>query len=151
MGFGFSIKCKNCDYSKEFMLGIGMAYNPDRIMDFDSIYAFLPGLINSEDTIAEIRYLVKDKNAKLSGNYGNRIYHCPKCNILIGKFYFQLEHDDGSFEIEYKCSSCKTVLKQVGNRSGRYSENNLNIKKYPCPRCGKHSLYEDTSCGINWD
>ena len=105
----------------------------------------LPKIIKSKKTNEQIRSLIKDKKAKLADNYGHRMYHCPRCCRLSGKFYFKLVYEGGSYEVEYKCSSCKTELEPVSNESGSHSDEVPELEKYRCPKCGKHSLYEDES------
>jgi DNA-directed RNA polymerase subunit RPC12/RpoP len=57
------------------------------------------------------------------------------------------------FEVEYRCTKCKKALKlfdydviEVGG-----SEKEINLEKYPCPKCGKYSLYEGGTVSILWD
>jgi ssDNA-binding Zn-finger/Zn-ribbon topoisomerase 1 len=153
MGSSFGISCRECDYSKNFKIGIGMMYSPYHLRDFDSEFALLPYLIRSKKTLAHIKELLNEKNAEIADDYGHKIYRCPKCGEFYGRFYLRLEYDGGFFEVEYRCTKCKKALKlfdydviEVGG-----SEKEINLEKYPCPKCGKYSLYEGGTLSILWD
>jgi len=65
MGRSLTIKCKECDYSKTLMLGIGMLYSPDRIIDFDIEDNSLPDIIKSKEIIEQMKKLIQTKGGIL--------------------------------------------------------------------------------------
>ncbi|MCF7911899.1 MAG: hypothetical protein K9M99_05190 [Candidatus Cloacimonetes bacterium] len=151
MGSSIQIKCSNCNYSETFMLGIGMMYNPIRVLDFDPKHGMLPQMVRSKKTIEQIRTLIEDKHAELDRDYGHKIYHCNSCKMLFERFYIKLVYEGGIFEIDYKCPTCKSILEPV-NRSAQNDSDELpDLKNYNCPECGKHSLYKDEYEVICWD
>ncbi len=153
MGASFGISCRECDYTKDFITGIGMMYSYQNLIDFDSEFALLPALIKSKKTLAYIKGLLSEKNAVIAG-YGHEIYHCPKCSEFFGRFYMHLDYDNGSFEVEYKCTKCKSPLKQIEYDSIKvdgWEEKKINLANYFCPKCGKQSLYEGGTVITLWD
>ena len=136
MGSTIGVGCQSCDYNKEFEIGIGMRYSPGNIMDYKSEFALLPDLIKSKKTLAIIMDLVENMNAVLSDGYGHGIYRCKKCDSLYERFYIHLEHDEGSYEIKYKCSKCKSNLTRIKRKK-------IDFTKYPCPKCMNYTLYEN--------
>ena len=154
MGQSFGISCRECDYTKNFRIGIGMMYSPYSLRDFDSEFALLPSLIRSKKTLAHIKKLLEEENAEIADGYGHEIYRCPKCGDFHGRFYLRLEYDGGSYEVEYKCPNCKTGLKLIDydiNEVEGWQEKEINLENYPCPKCGKYSLYEGGTVLILWD
>ena len=143
MGGSYEVSCKECDYTKRFMIGIGMMYSPQNIVDLDSEFALLTDLIRSKKTLAHIRELLNEKKAVLADGYGHKVYRCPKCGEFYERFCIRLNYEDGSFEVEYKCPKCKTALKPF--------KGDIVLEKYPCPKCGRHSLYESKTVDILWD
>lgn len=154
MGSMLYIKCKNCDYSREFTIGIGMSYDPFWLMDFDAKPCMLRGLVRSKAVFEKIRELVREKGAELADRYGHWVWRCPSCGGLYERFLLRLEYRGGSYEAEYKCPSCRVSLepleREILEKYG-FAESQINISKYPCPQCGKHSLYRDESQGMCWD
>lgn len=121
-------------------------YSPYHLRDFDSEFALLPYLIRSKKTIAHIKELLADESAVIADDYGHGIYRCNKCGEFYERFYIRIEFDGGSYEVSYKCPKCKVKLNQLlsddRNEDDDWEEKSINIDKYPCPKCGKHSLYE---------
>lgn len=154
MGSSYGISCTECDYSKSFTIGIGMRYSRQNLMDFESQFALLPNLISSKEVLTQIIELINEKGGIITDDYGHEIYRCPKCGEFYERFFLHLDYDNGSFEIEYKCPKCKTNLQKIHEKvenGNRYIKKEINLKKYPCPQCGKHSLCEDDSRMILWD
>lgn len=154
MGGSYAISCKNCDYSNSFITGIGMMYAPHNLTDFEADNPLLPSLIRSKKTVDFIKELLRDRNAVIADNYCHEIYHCSKCGEFYGRFFIYLDYDGGSFEVEYKCTKCKTVLEpikyDISDDDGCETKR-IRIEKYPCPKCGKHCLYEGGEAYILWD
>ncbi len=154
MGSSYNIGCKECDYNKSFHIGIGMMYSPHNLMDFESEFALIPSLIRSKKTVAQIKELLNNKGAVIANDYGHEIFRCPRCGEFYERFFIHLDYDGGSFEVEYKCSKCKTKLKQIDYEAAEVTgwvERKINLQKYPCPKCGKHSLFEDDRLMELWD
>jgi len=154
MGSTYGICCKECNYRKSFKIGIGMMFSPQNIMDLKSEFAMLPRLIQSKKTIDEIEELFNNKGTVLASDYGYEIYHCQKCGEFFERFFIRLEFDDYTFEVEYKCPKCKINLKQIkyevqvldGSKVKK-----INLNRYPCPKCGKNGLYQDSTAMMFWD
>ena len=154
MGSSYSISCKVCDYSKNFKVGIGMMYSPSNLLDFDNEFALIPNLIRSKKSVSYIKKLVEEKNVVIADNYRHAIYHCPKCSEFYERFFIHLDYENGSFEVEYKCTKCKTVLETIGNDinlTDYWGKKDISLEKYKCPRCGNFSLFEGLGLMIMWD
>ena len=154
MGSSYAISCKNCDYSRSFMIGIGMMYSPYHLMDFEADNPILPSLIRSKKSVDFIKELLTEKNAIIAHNFGHEIYRCPKCGEFYGRFFIHIDYDGGSFEVEYKCTKCKVALKQIKydiTEANGCEEKIISLQKYPCPNCGTHSLYEGGETYVLWD
>lgn len=149
MGTSFNVVCEECDYNKEFKIGIGMMFSPHRILDFNSELCFISYLIRSKKEVEYIKYLVKDKKATLTDGYGYDMYICPKCGELYSRFFMHLDFEDGSCEINYKCTKCKQKLIIV-DKEINDDEYEINLFKIRCPKCGKFSLTKGVSY-ILWD
>lgn len=145
MGTSFEVYCLSCDYNKNFQIGIGMMYSPYNLLDFSSELALLPRLIHSEKKITHIKELVIGKNAQIADEYGHEVYRCIKCGEFYERFYLSLEYDGGSYKISYECPKCEVELERISynnNEDDDLEVKSINFDKYPCPKCGKHSLYE---------
>jgi hypothetical protein len=59
VGKVFAIKCTNCDYKKEFMIGIGMMYSPERVTSDDSETGLLQELVRSKKTQEIVKNLLR--------------------------------------------------------------------------------------------
>ncbi|WP_312652593.1 hypothetical protein [Proteiniclasticum sp.] len=143
MGSSYQIKCKNCDYTKELLVGIGMMYSPERVLDVSSKFALLPELVKSKVMLEKIEKFLNEADGEIAADYGHEVYYCSKCKDFHGKFHIKLSSKDSSLEIEHQCPNCRIEL-------NRLDLNHINITSYPCPICGKHSLIEDNG-GILWD
>ncbi len=150
MGRSFTIKCKQCDYSKTLMLGIGMLYSPDRIVDFDSEDSFLPHIIKSKKVMDHMKNLIKNKGGILRQTYEHKAYYCPECSYIDERFFFQIDYEDGIFEPTYNCPKCKKHLEimQLGLDE---LEGPIDFSAYSCPSCGQHGLTEDYDSIMMWD
>lgn len=125
-------------------------YSPHAVADLDCKDPLLPSLIKSKKAIDQIRHLLKEKKAKIS-NYGHEVYCCPKCGEFHGRFFIHLDYDGGSYEVPYRCGKCKVALKLVDyDLDNGWGEKRVDLAKYPCPQCGKHTFTEGGSM-IMWD
>jgi len=154
MGSSYRICCKECDYAKSFIVGIGMMYSPLNLIDVNSEFALLPRLIRSRKTVKYIGILLSDKHAVVADDYRHAVYRCPRCGEFYERFFIHLDYDDGSFEVEYNCTKCKANLKLIDHEivtNEDWARREINLQRYPCPRCGKNGLYEDCNLMIMWD
>ena len=151
MGTSFKICCKNCDYSEDFWMGIGMMYDPITIADFDCEDPFLSALIKSKKVINQIQELLENKNARIAEGYGHEIFNCPVCGKFYNHFFIHLDYDGGSYEAEYECPKCRVRLKPIEySVSADNDRKEINLKKYACPKCGNYKLYKGVS-PLLWD
>lgn len=130
MGSGISILCQNCGYEKSFMLGIGMMYSSlENVIDLVH-YTRRKRILD----ILQNHKVLKHEDIWDNPLYEHRLYRCIDCNQLYERFYVKIEYNDNKiYETKFKCSKCKNELKAV--------ENEENVKKYPCPECGKKELH----------
>jgi len=98
---------------KDFNIGIGMMYSPQNLIDFESEFALLPHLIRSKKSLTCIKELLIENNGVIADGYGHKIYRCPKCGEFYERFFIHLDYDGGCFEVEYKCTNCKAVLRPL--------------------------------------
>lgn len=154
MGSTYGIMCKNCDYEKSFKLGIGFVYAPRRLLDFEKDDSFsILSLLRSKKDKETVRDLVQNRNGVLDGDYSHRLYRCPKCGDFNERFFFTIKYEKGSFTPKYKCGKCRVQLEKVRfeNEKTKYWLEDIDITKFPCPKCGKYELYEGEDIHINWD
>ena len=154
MGIGIIIRCKECDYSKNLQIGVGMMYAPHNILNLESKSPILKSLIPSKKIIEKIKMLIESKNAVLANDYGHYIYRCPGCNELFDRFFIHLDYDDGSFEPSYRCGKCRSTLERIDHNPDEGSiEERIGkiLTSFPCPKCGSRSLYVDSDCTLMWD
>lgn len=153
MGSSYGIRCTECDYEKQFMIGVGMRYSPDNLQYVDSKFSLLPSLIRSKKTLSLVRELIKEKKGRISKEYGHKIFVCNKCGEFYERFAYQVKYEGGFFVPEYKCTKCKAVLYEAEDIKTDAKEHGegINLPKYHCPKCGKQSLIEDCSAVIMWD
>jgi Zn finger protein HypA/HybF involved in hydrogenase expression len=129
MGEGITIKCKRCDYQDSFLLGVGMMYS---------------SLLN---VISQVSPHRRDKVLNILAtrvihevSYKHRLFVCPKCNNLAGRFDFSILYGDNQIYRPYfRCSKCRTNLLTL----------NAPITTLSCPQCGKKSLI--TNGWMLWD
>jgi DNA-directed RNA polymerase subunit RPC12/RpoP len=111
-------------------------YSPKNLIDFESDFALLPYLIRSKKTVSHIKGMLNSKNALIADNYGDEIYRCPKCGEFYERFFIHLDYDDGSYEVEYKCTRCKNALKPIDydvKDVDGWEEKEINLEKYCLP------------------
>lgn len=138
MGSSYAINCKSCDYQNSFITGIGMIYAPHDLTDFETDNPLLPSLIRSKKAVDFIKTLLTVKGAVIADNYSHGIYRCPKCGEFYSRFFTHLDYEGGSFEVEYKCTKCKTALEQIDydtSDNDGWKDKRISLEKYPCPKC----------------
>jgi len=112
------------------MLGIGMEYHS------------LPNVISCVQGGARKKVVdIMQNHNVLDGEFEHRLYACPKCNTLHGRFYVRLEYDDGNvYEIPFRCGECRTLLVDADEDA---------VESYACKECGKQSLVRGAE--MLWD
>ena len=151
MGSDVCVECTNCDAGESYLLGVGMNY-------FDT-YELLPRLpyypngrvrqSYSPRYVAYIQYGARKKVMDIldyhhvhSQDVAHRLYACPKCNTLHGRFYVRLEYDDCAvYEFNFRCGKCRTPLVEASEDA---------IESYACKKCGKQSLVRGAGMPL-WD
>ena len=150
MGRSLTIKCKECDYSKTLMLGIGMLYSPDRIIDFDTEDNSLPDIIKSKEIIEQMKKLIQTRGGILRESYEHKAYYCPECSYITERFFFQIDYKDGIFEPTYNCPKCNKNLEIMQLELNKLG-GSIDFSSYSCPSCGQQNLVEDYESIIMWD
>ena len=119
-----SIECNNCGYGNSICLGIGMMYSSlERVISLVS-----PKRREQVLTILH-RQDVHDVR------YEHKIFICPRCNMLTGRFDFSIAYNDGQvYKPYFRCPECRTKLIALEEPIDEH------IRKIPCPECGKKSL-----------
>lgn len=153
MGSSYGIRCSECDYEKQFIIGVGMMYSPGNLQDVDSEFSILPSLIKSKKTLNLVSELLKEKNGRISEEYGHEVFVCSKCGEFYERFAYKVKYDGGVFVPEYKCTKCKAVLCEAQNIKidAKVQREGIDLSKYHCPKCGKNALIEDCSSELMWD
>jgi DNA-directed RNA polymerase subunit RPC12/RpoP len=133
MGYGFELKCKECDYSQNFFLGIGMMYSElKNVVNQDNI--------KSKKLRNNILDII-DNHSVEKCSYSHQLYRCEKCGRLNRKFYVELHYDEGKvFKTEYNCVKCREPLKVVDTDY---------VEEISCPQCCNKKLYRDME--MLWD
>lgn len=152
MGTGTGIACKNCDYSKDFTIGVGMMYSVPGLTEGEN--PLIAHLIKSKKTISRIMMLLEEKNATIPSTYGHDIYNCEKCGEFYNRFFIHLDYKGGSFEPEYTCSKCRKSLKMISYNivedSDSWPIKEMKLDEYPCPKCSKFNLYKHFWNNMMW-
>jgi len=134
MGQGFELRCKSCDYSKDFFLGIGMMDSSLKV-------------VNNGDNIKnkKIRQELTDlinNHVITESHYGHEIFRCETCDELYRKFYVEVVYDEGKvYRSEYRCVRCGVELVRVGEE--------VEFGEVSCPGCKGKGLY--VCGGMDWD
>lgn len=133
MGYGFELKCKECDYSQNFFLGIGMMYSD------------LKNVVNEENIkskkLRKDIMEITDNHSVEESTFSHELYRCEKCGKLYRKFYVELHYDEEKvFKTEYHCVKCRETLKIVDVDK---------IENIACPKCHNRRLYRDME--MLWD
>ncbi len=131
MGQTYLYKCLQCGAEKQFEIGVGEMY---------------PSV--AEELMEEVRmgqlgeeakdFLTQNPEAHLSWEY--QIYFCEKCHRYENKERIILDNGQTQYEIEYRCSKCKSPLKLVDTS-----------QKAICPKCGEPAFECVDHEFILWD
>jgi len=130
MGHGICVECTTCDAGESFLLGVGMMYHS------------LPNVISCVQGGARKKVVdIMQNHNVLDGEFEHRLYACPKCNTLHGRFYVRLEYDYRDvYEIPFRCEKCRTLLEDADEDD---------IQNYACKECDKQSLVRGAE--MLWD
>ena len=125
------ISCSNCDYSKEFQLGVGMVYH-----SFDNVWDVIPSRRR-----LEIKEILQNHKV-VEGDFSHRLYHCHNCNELYERFYYKTtSNEEKTYETKFMCRLCGTELVPVEVlETDENEEDILLIESLPCPKCKEKSL-----------
>ena len=130
MGHGILVSCENCQYSKEFELGVGMQY------------------LSLENVQNQIHYTRRTKVKEILGNhdikdtdYAHELYHCRSCHSLYERFHIKILYDNNQiYETAHACSMCGKILVRIKEEE---------VSKMPCCSCGGCSLKVEMA--FYWD
>ena len=130
MGYGMSVICRNCGNEETYLLGIGMRYF--------SLEAVLDTVVPRKRR-DHIREILKTCELPIT-EYEHKLYTCPKCNTLHGRFYIDIS-DKGIplYESQFRCGKCRTKLVDAEG----------DVIRYNCARCGEKSL--QLGAEMMWD
>ena len=142
MGETIEIFCRDCNYRKEFSLGVGKEYS-----SVENVFKLVhPSLWKEiEDIFRNHEVLVKDGC--------RRLFRCVKCNALCERFHMKISYQthDGAnrtYETHHFCAKCKTeltpvnVVEEIDEDDYREEQQTLasSIGQLPCPGCAKKTL-----------
>ncbi|TLS78286.1 hypothetical protein FE236_00560 [Mariprofundus erugo] len=131
MGSGFSTHCANCHAGEQFLLGVGMQY-----------HSLLNVVSNIQGGARKKVLEIMERHNVQDGEFEHRLYACPECNTLHGRFYVHLKYDDGQvYEIPFRCGHCRTPLVPA---------NEDELDRYTCKECGQHTLEHGSPVKM-WD
>ncbi|MDB0003437.1 hypothetical protein N9E50_02170 [Alphaproteobacteria bacterium] len=133
MGYGIDIKCNECEYSKEYLLGMGMAFS-----SHEALIESLPK--NKRDKALEL--LKIEGTESLLGSYF--VYQCDDCKSVQNIFDLQILDKDKNvlFKSFDDCPKCKKPRRQLNYRDNK-------LKRYRCPKCKSDNI--DFNEGMMWD
>lgn len=131
MGIGFGVRCSNCFYQKEFLLGIGMHY---------PLF---------EECLERVHYKTRGKIKAVIGSqevhrysYEKDLIHCENCNNLYSRPMVTFTYGDNqTFTTSKRCSRCGS--------DGRIVEDYEEINGMRCSKCKEGNLSQ--SYHIMWD
>ncbi len=146
MGQSHDLRCSNCGYEINALLGIGMLYSAENV--FKGEKPLLTELVGDKEISDSVLKAVAS-GAEISDNYGHELYACPEDFYLFDKFYFKV----GEVEPKYHCPYCDNYLQRVTFAKGTAGKTQLKFvdqnKFWQCPRCGNAEMIEFKFC--NWD
>ena len=173
MGKGYVLKCSSCDNSISVIEGVGMMYSPHAVfygrcddptqnwsIAFPDGYCeedkpLLLSLVKSKRIKDKAFDMLADGATPTDFEYGHELYVCPKCMRLANRFYFKLESPSEQYEPDYRCSTCKTLLRRIevkfdNDDSAKVEYKNHRAVDWKCPECGGARLISDGNM-IMWD
>ena len=123
MGSGITITCTNCDYAKDFRLGIGMMY-----FLLENVISFV-----HHKKRQEIQRILNEEKV-VDCDYAHTVYTCKKCGEFYERFYVKIFYgiERKVCRLSFNCSKCKTKLKRLRNPHL--------LETFPCPKCKSKNL-----------
>ena len=134
MGHGNSVICKDCNYEREFMLGVGMRYGT-----LSNIVEFMDK--KSRDEVLKILQEDPDPNYE---THGHCVYQCRECFSIQEKLHLLIYNKEGKiiYRSQSKCSKCKIKRRRI-------LEKNELLHQIICPKCKTKEL--TVSVDLLWD
>ena len=114
-----NIKCFECDYEKNFYIGVG---KEDFELKEDMIKTIKDGGYGEE----ALHFFAVGENNDIECK--RMLYRCRKCGNLETKIKMRIITCNVSFSQPYYCSECGKMMGQVKV---------ADIKKQVCPKCNK--------------
>lgn len=152
MGSSLNIKCRNCDYSLEVLIGIGMLYWRVGYIEDREGRRFLRELLQSEAEFKRVKAMIRHCGIDTLNEYGHWLYRCNVCGHLCNKFYLRIRSGELSYSPQYPCPACNNTLQPVQEEilMAGFDEELIDLSQIPCPKCKSHALSKDeTQC--LWD
>ena len=120
MGDLFSLYCRDCSFSQELRLGVGMLF-----LGSENLVQMLPK--GKQERVQE---LLSRPNASLDFCHHD-LFLCPKCDLQASRLNFQINYgDEQVYQPYFRCSYCRTRL--VKDDHPRLMDH--------CPSCGSTNL-----------
>jgi hypothetical protein len=100
MGYGFSVECSSCGFTKHFNIGIGF-YDSCLEHIVENLHGFLKREVKE----------IMDNHCVRSYKFDRLLARCTQCNTLSAMEYVKISYDKGKvFESSLTCSKCKKPL-----------------------------------------
>lgn len=134
MGEGVLIKCKDCEFENEYMLGEGFLFS-----SFESVIELLP----QKKYLSAKEILKNNQNTKK--NFGGyEVYQCENCASTQNIFFIEIKDKDNKvlFTSINKCSKCNMHRTKL-------NKNNDILINYKCPKCKSNKI--DMGMSMMWD
>jgi DNA-directed RNA polymerase subunit RPC12/RpoP len=133
MGKFIETRCHDCERQFTLKLGVGMMYWP-----LEAVIRHTRGNVRRR-----LQEIVENFDV-VSSQYGHRLFACPACDTLHGRFYVRVDYENRkfrseTFETEFLCGKCRTPL----------IEPTKPVSAYRCSECGSYGLENRSVRG--WD
>lgn len=130
LGTGISVSCKKCNYTNQFLLGVGF---------YHSCFEKCIDCLHPKTRTKLLEHINEEKI--IDYEFQHKLFRCIKCSKLYSRPYMKVWFgtNDCSIETNINCS-CKGKGVEVGE---------LDINDIPCPECNHNSLTETEH--ILWD
>ena len=167
MGYGFDLKCAECDYGLRVYIGAGFRYSPQAVfygnsadpnkdwqgLQLDSADSadreqpMLLALSRDQQTFDRAYSLIR-AGARPKGRYGLSLYLCQQCGGLFNRFFFRLKTGGGLYEPDYWCPDCQKLLEQVdfdhnSTELALVAMDDRSDLEWHCPHCGGSRLLRE--------
>lgn len=125
MGHFISVDCESCDFQESFMIGVGMAY-----FSLENVISQV-----SPNRRSKVKALLQRQDIH-DIRYEHKIFVCPNCDHLAGRFDFFISYGDRqTYSPYFRCPDCRTRLVPLTEP----------ITTLRCPECSQKSLVESTT------